>query len=262
MRIGTVIYLDIYDVSCNDVKQVAKALHLTLDHVICGEIDDLVQYLNDHSIAIHAITSFDVIEHVYDVDAFMQSMGQLRHSSLRIVHASGANIRNPLYVYETVRMQKEMETRDRPMIWGTKERDTLKSYFSVRLEIIQQCAPDLSASEAEKLAHLTRGLQKDDIQRAVEEYKSRGQIRYRPDHPTNTCDPNTGNWAEHLMHTDRFEPILKRQGFQVQILSGYRGHFKQKIFNLALPLINGLISLLGFHAMPISPYYIVYGEKE
>jgi hypothetical protein len=261
MGIGTVMYLDIYDVSCSDVKQLAKALDLTLDHVICGEIGDLVQYLNDHSIAIHAITSFDVIEHIYDIDAFMQKMGQLRHSSLRIIHGSGANIRNPLYVYQITRTQKDVETRDRSKVWGIKERDTLRSYFSVRLEIIQECAPDLSSSDTVKLARLTRGLQVDDIKRAVEEYKSRGQISYRPDHPTNTCDPYTGNWAEHLMKTDRFEPILKKQGFKVRILSGYWGHFKRKIFNLAIPPLNSLISLLGFHAMAISPYYIVYGEK-
>jgi hypothetical protein len=64
------------------------------------------------------------------------------------------------------------------------------------------------------------------------------------------------------MNTERFKPVLTRQGFKVQILSGYWGHFKRKIFNLALPPLNGLISLLGFHAMPISPYYIVYGENE
>jgi hypothetical protein len=262
MGIGTVIYNDIYDVSCDDVALTAEALGLKLDHIVCGEIDDLIRYLNDHSIAIHAITSFDVIEHIYDIDAFMQKMALLPHASLRVVHGSGANIKNPQYVYQTAKKHREVETKDRPKVWGAKERDTLRSYYAVRLEIIQTYAPDLSSSEAVTLANLTRGLRIDDITRSVDEYKEKGVVRYRPDHPTNTCDPYTGNWAEHLMDTDRFEPVLKKAGFSVQILSGYWGNFKRRFLNLAVGPLNGIISVLGANALAISPYYIVYARMD
>jgi hypothetical protein len=46
------------------------------------------------------------------------------------------------------------------------------------------------------LAKKTRGLMKDDIEKLVEEYIASGKITYQPDHPTNTCDPYTGNWAD------------------------------------------------------------------
>jgi len=67
MGIGTVIYNDIYDVSCTDVGSLSNALGLTLDHIVCGDVDELVSYLRENAISIDAITSYDVLEYIYDV---------------------------------------------------------------------------------------------------------------------------------------------------------------------------------------------------
>ena len=42
MGIGTVIYNDIYDVSCADVGHLSNALGLTLDSIVCGDVDEII----------------------------------------------------------------------------------------------------------------------------------------------------------------------------------------------------------------------------
>ena len=44
-----------------------------------------------------------------------------------------------------------------------------------------------------------------------------------PVHPTNTCDPRTGNWAEHLMDLGTLRKKLAARGFESRILTGYYG---------------------------------------
>ncbi len=67
--IGTVIYNDIYDVSCRDASRLSGLLKLPLDHVVCGDVDKFISYLNDRSIPIDALASYDVLEHIYDIES-------------------------------------------------------------------------------------------------------------------------------------------------------------------------------------------------
>lgn len=67
MGIGTVVYHDIFDGSCEDIAPLSNLLELKLDHVVCGDINELISYVHKKSLVINAITSFNVIEHIYDV---------------------------------------------------------------------------------------------------------------------------------------------------------------------------------------------------
>lgn len=108
----------------------------------------------------------------------------------------------------------------RPREWGHKERDTLEAYFSARKKIISTYAPELKPEEVEYLAHSTRGLRQDDIQRSVDEYRQTGRISYKIDDPTNTCDPYTGNWCEHLIDFCWLTQVVREAGFSAEILPG------------------------------------------
>jgi len=68
LGIGNVIYVDIYDGSCNDVEILSNALGLPLDYIICGDVDDLISFVQDNQIIINLIASYDVLEHIYDVE--------------------------------------------------------------------------------------------------------------------------------------------------------------------------------------------------
>ena len=62
----------------------------------------------------------------------------------------------------------------------------------------QACPVDLPSRDLECLARQTRGLNRTDIERAVQSFLETCRMPM-PRHPTNTCDPYTGNWQEQLI---------------------------------------------------------------
>ncbi len=256
MGIG-VVYNDIYEVSCTDVRTVSDVLGLKLDHIVRGDVDALVSHLHENSISINAITSYDVLEHIYDVESHFRKLSSLTDHEFRIVYASGANIENPKHVRSLKKQQIAVEYKSRNKIRGHKERDTLQAFLEVRKKMISTYAPELSQEVVEQLARSTRGLIQRDIEKCVDEFRQRGSITYHIDHPTNTCDPYTGNWCEHLMEFDWLESTIRNTGFSVEITAGYYnsdGPLPKKIVKM---LLNAMIKVLGRQGMFLAPYYVV-----
>ncbi len=84
-------------------------------------------------------------------------------------------------------------------------------------------------------------------------------------HHTNTCDPYTGNWEEQLMNPYHLTRVLKGQGFDAKVLSGFyfikkRNTLDKKILS---EFLNAIIKGLRTNgiAVPLSAFYIVFGEK-
>lgn len=259
--IGRVVYNDIYEVSCEDVKYISKAIDTDIQDYVCGDIDDLITYLSTRSIKIHAITSYDVIEHIYDVERYLRKLRSLSDGPFRVVIATGANIRNPLCKWRVRKFHLQCEYQDREREWGHKERDTLRSYLDIRREIIGSYDPSLSRSEVEDLARWTRGLMKQDIERSVDEYRENGDISYRPKHPTNTCDPYTGNWAEQLLKVEWLESILRDEGFELDVLCGYWPHSGSIHKKWVKKSLNAAIRYFGRKALALAPYYVLYANR-
>lgn len=259
--IGTVIYNDIYDVSCNDVTILSRLLELPLDHIVCGDIDEVISYLHRNHISIDCITSYDVLEHIYDVELHFKKLRSLSsEKQFCLVYASAANMLNQNYVRGVTKAQIEAEYQNRQRKWGHKERDSLRAFFDVRKEMILNYAPSLNNEQIEILSRDTRGLIQSDIEKCIDEYLQKGYITYKPDHPTNTCDPYTGNWCEHLIDTVWLEQLLENLGFIVEILPGQyflSGSWRRKITQF---MMNAAIQFFGRHAMFIAPYYIVYAN--
>lgn len=260
--IGHVIYNDIYDVSCGDVLETARALGTTIDDVVCGDIDDLIARVRSDKISIDAMASYDVIEHIYDIEDYLRKLSQLTQPPTRIVFGSGANMRNPLVARQIGKIHAQCEFEDRSRERGTKERDSLQSYLSLRKDIIKRYNEQLSDAEVDKLAKLTRGQIATDIRKSVDEFVDKGRISYAPDHPTNTCDPNTGNWAEHLMDTAWLAEILEDEGFRVKILNGYYPSTGVGLRKSLKHLLNHGIRTLRQSGCTIAPYYIVYADQQ
>ncbi|MBN2144894.1 MAG: methyltransferase domain-containing protein [Candidatus Aureabacteria bacterium] len=258
--IRTVIYNDIYDVSCRDVRLLSHELGLKLDHIVCGDLDELISYLHKNSISVDAITSYDVLEHIYDVEYHFHKLTTLSDRPLRVVYASGANIANLRYVFAVKKKQIEAEYKNREKKWGYKQCDSLQAFFDVRKKIISSYAPDMSLETVEHLAGLTRGLVQKDIEKCVDEFRLEGKISYHMDHPTNTCDPTTGNWCEHLLDFEWLKRILEREGFSVKIIPGpfnSDGFILRKGVKIFL---NTLMRIFGQCLMFMAPYYIVYAD--
>ena len=103
---------------------------------------------------------------------------------------------------------------------------------------------------------------KAGIQKSVDDYIETGKFPQAPSHPTNTCDPYTGNWAEHLMDINHLADILSKTGFNVALLSGYYSRSSKNVIKRFLgSFLNVLIRLLKKQGIRISPFFTIYGTK-
>ena len=257
MGFKSVIYNDIFKGSCDDVAVLARACDLKIDAMIHGDATDLVGYLNKNAIQADLIVSYDVIEHVYDVKENFKAFCELRINPEVIVYGSGANIRNPFYTHSVKKVQFSVENDDREQSFGHKSSDSLKSYVNLRKDIILQSTNRLDVAEVDFLSKSTRGLIKSDIEEFVTEYLLTGSISYQISHPTNTCDPITGNWCEHLLEFEWLRSTAQSFGFKSKISKGAYSPdrlTKRNVFRWVFNVANKLLGPFGF---AFSPFYIL-----
>lgn len=262
-NIGTVIYNDIYDVSARDAELIGKAIGDQADYYIPGDIDDVIDFLNKKSINCNAIANYDVIEHIYDIEEFLKKMSLISNNNLRVFFSSGANPYNPFIKRKLVKNHHRCELIDRERIFGSKKRDPVEAYSKIRRELIKDLNPKLSEDQVDYLVTATRGLIEYDIKKAVEEFSTSGTITLKqkyPQYPSNTCDPYTGNWAEHLMDIYQLRNVLQSQNFQADIWRGYYGDSNTSLKCLAARSLNLLIKSTGRRGLILSPFFTLYGN--
>lgn len=266
LKIGTVIYNDCYDVSCKDATIIAESIKNQADYYVLGDIDDVLRFFRAKNINCNSVASNDVIEHIYDIDSFCKKMPCLSGGQLTVVMSSGANMLHPLIRRTEMRKQRELEYKDRDKTWGHKERDCVRAYRNVRREIIvkhlEHLDKRLTQNEVEQLTNKTRGLIEADIRECVNEYVRTGKFPHDPSHPTNTCDPCTGNWAEHLMDPNYLANMLSQEGFRVEILSGNYGRSQSIAKRFIGGVLNACIYRFKKQGIRLAPFYTVYGIRE
>jgi 2-polyprenyl-3-methyl-5-hydroxy-6-metoxy-1,4-benzoquinol methylase len=262
LGIGHVIYNDIYDVSCEDARLIADSLRIPADAYVCGDVDELIDYFMKEGVFCDVVASYDVLEHIYSVESFLSKLTTSSNGPSTICMASAANPRNPIIRRNLTKMHLIYEYQSRPKAFGHKERDTLRPFYAVRREAIENYAPELSEREVEILATNTRGKIIKDILASVDEYRETKTFPIRASHPTNTCDPHTGNWQEQLLELDLLMRILKERGVRSRIVRGYYGtnaHFLKNLMGLGLNLFISGFSGLG---LGVAPFFILYGVKD
>jgi 2-polyprenyl-3-methyl-5-hydroxy-6-metoxy-1,4-benzoquinol methylase len=266
LGIGTVIYNDIYDVSCKDARLIGKIIGNEADYYFTGDIEELVRELQNFGLNCDIVASFDVIEHVYDIkDFFYEKVPNFSEGPLTIFMASGANPFNPIIKRKLRKKQIEVEQYGTPWSWGHKERDTCRSYLEIRREMVlqycQKLGRKLQENEIEKLAQNTRGKVEREINRCVDSYLNIGKLPPSPTHPTNTCDPYTGNWMEHLMDPFQIARNLEGLGFRARVFSGFYGSSSNPLKRILGKLLNFTIAFSRGHGIRFAPFYAIYGHK-
>jgi 2-polyprenyl-3-methyl-5-hydroxy-6-metoxy-1,4-benzoquinol methylase len=265
LGVGKVLYNDIYNVSCHDAKEIANSLAIPADEYICGEIQQVIDYFKVNSINCDALGSFNVIEHIYDIEHFMNQLAKLSNRNLAIVLASGANPFNPLLKRNILKHHYEREFNDRKLEYGHKETDTLNAYTSIRKNlIIKNFKNRLEDREVNLLVKITRGLIEKDILKCVDDYLMDQSLPERANskYPSNTCDPYTGNWAERLMDPYDLIEILERTGFTTQVYMGLHEQYYKLSLNMIGLFANKLMNLFPRQAKYLAPYYVLYGFKK
>ncbi|MFX1567641.1 MAG: hypothetical protein ACFFCV_04650 [Promethearchaeota archaeon] len=277
--IGKVIYNDIYSTSCRDAKAIAESIGNPADEYILGEIKEIVNYCNDRGIYCNAVGTYDVIEHIYNIEAFFQGLMELPQKSLSLVLASGANPYNPIIKRRIKIHHHNSEFIDKQKEYGHKEGYTLEAYAKIRKQIIfKSSGGKLNSKELNLLTRLTRGLIEDDIKECVLNYLDSKILPTEKEKrfPSNTCDPITGNWAERLMVPNDLLEFFTQNGYNGQLIAGFYENRKNlttkkyipkinlniaPIYNPISKLANLIINLFSNKGIYLAPYYILYAFK-
>ena len=259
--IGNVLHNDIYPESSKDAKIIGDSLSIEADDYITGDIDEVISYTKKNRINIDSMGSYDVIEHIYDIENFISKLTKLSNGSMSMFHASAANEKNLRIKRQIKSIHKNFELNDREEKIGRKPTDTTKALIQVRNDIIKDYAPDLSIDEIRKLSELTRGKIIDDIKQSVDNYINKGILPDKPEHPTNTCDPYTGNWFEHLMNPDHLISKLNQNGFEAKVLNGYYDKSNNRIKRFIKISLNSIIRILGKKGIYFAPFYALSAKR-
>jgi len=260
-QIKTVIYNDIYDVSTNDAKTIAKSLNCSADYYICSDIKELVFELNSKQLLIDSFVSRNVIEHIYNLQEFFEELNKVSGENLNVFMATTANEKNILVDVYTKKMQRKAEFEYASGKWD-KGRDSKKPYSIIRKEILLENYPNLQRKELMELVICSRGLIKSDILVMAEKYLKDGIMPQKPVHPSNTCDPLTGNRSENLLSIEHYKNLFINNGFSFDVYAGfYNTNYSQKVLNFITPSINNIISKSPQNRISLAPFIGFQGKR-
>lgn len=167
--------------------------------------------------------------------------------------SSGANYLNPKYMLSIFSVQKQAEKR----------------WCQVREDIIRAALPSLRDPDLHLLAKKTKGRMKDEIVAIANGYVTTGSLNkikkplgdFDP-YLTNTCDPHTGWWAEHLLNPFTVVKTLNGYGINSKIvLGGYNDGQSGYLKRFGARTVNRFIDTMKVFAMPVAPFYIITGSR-
>lgn len=245
MGVGRVICNDIDSKFLAAAKGIGQLVRAEADEYIQGDLGALIEALGQTKT--DALVSYDVLEHIYDLDDFLNTLCTASCCPEKFFMSSGANMFSPIYVRNVLPIQRRCEAEN----------------FDKRVEIIRECSASLSEDQVKQIARKTRICIREEIEETVKHFELSRQIvlpkktgvnAYDP-YGSNTVDPNTGWWAEHLFNPLCLTQKLKDFGFSARVKGGYYGG-RGSFLNPLIRYSGGMFSL------PIAQYYTVEGFRK
>ena len=257
----TVIYNDINKYTLTDAQKISEKLDIKIDYYISGDAEEFVREINIHNLKPDLICSFDVLEHIYDIESWINTVAAINHG-FTLIFMTGANPKNPFIAHRLKKLHLKSEYETVKNNIRNENIYMNSSFLEERKKIIANKFPDLKVNEVSFLATRSRGLRIDDIERMVAEYISTGDISYRTDHSTNTCDPYSGSWTEKLINLRQLKSSIKNINLKVEISNSLYGYSNKKGLNLIKFLLNQLIKLSGQGSLLLSPSFTLEIQKQ
>jgi 2-polyprenyl-3-methyl-5-hydroxy-6-metoxy-1,4-benzoquinol methylase len=246
-----VVYNDIYEKSTVDARIISEKLTIPIDYFICGDADVFVTQIKHFNIHPDLICSFDVLEHIYNLDNWIKTISKI--PNVHLIFMSGANSRNPLIKNRLKKIQKIAEYQGCEKNIRFNDTYLNTSFLHEREKIIRNSFPELNNNELRFLSSNSRGLIKKDIENLVVNYLKNGGIEYIIDHPTNSCDPYTGSWVERLIDLKKLKDTIKSNNLTVEITNSFYCYSDNKLLNTLKLFVNLLIKILGPKSLFLSP---------
>jgi len=246
-----VIYIDINEQSLNDVKVISEKLNISVDHYICGDVEEFVNHIKRLNIKPDLICSFDVLEHIYNLESWIRTITEIQKFSLFFM--TGANSRNPVIVNRLKKLHKKSEYQGFENNIRFNDIYLNTSSLRERENIIRNKFTELSNKEVEFLSKNSRGLRIDDIEKMVLRYIKEGSTKNKIDHPTNTCDPYTGSWTERLIDLKQLKAFIESHNLSVNITNSFYCYSDNNLANIIKFFLNQLIKISGRRSLFLSP---------
>ena len=256
-----VVHNDIYKQVVNDARTIANEIKTTSDFYHHGSVKELADFCNKNNLIVDGVISSEVIEHIYNIKEFLADLELLPSKNLHFVFSTSANIRNPIRRNKLMKMQYISEYVGHENFKGRKNKDSLSPFFKIRENIIREHSSELTKMEVTQITTCTRGMNSDDVIKAIIDFKE-SAILPVINHQTNTCDPITGNWVEHLMEPEHLQEYLDNRNCSSEIKSGFYSIGNDNFFVVFIKnSINVLIKLFGNKSIYFSHYWMLISKN-
>ena len=240
-------------------QQLSKQLNIDLDGWIVGDENTVAKYFTNKKIDI--VVGTDVIEHVYNLSSLFTVLQNL-NTNLVTVFTTASIAENPFKSASLKALQKKDELVESNAFHTSYNNEFAgMSFLAIRKKIIETYLPSLPQNIISELAIRTRGLQKLDIEKAVDNYVKTNQLPITMQHATNTCDPITGSFTERLLTIKEYQQLYLQNNFKLAIYYGFYNQFEGGIKSKVAQFFNFAIKLSRNQAKLISPFMVLVGRK-
>jgi 2-polyprenyl-3-methyl-5-hydroxy-6-metoxy-1,4-benzoquinol methylase len=255
-----VIAVDADPVFLKAAQLTAEALAMKGIEFVHATEENMDEWISLEQPAVLAGT--DVIEHIYNLELFFQQLHHITNIEA-LVFTTASNPENPFIArkYKRMHLKEELiggDVDDRKLFG-----DAHASFLSIRKKMIREYQPQLSDDVLNQLARATRGLRKKDIEKFVDAYLQNGTIGNVISHPTNTCDPETGSWAERMTALREFQTLFHKNGFKLQVSKGFYDRYKGNDMKQAIvSALNAFVKHVPCLGMKLSPFIFLEGKRK
>ncbi len=238
-------------------KQLSKAINVEIDGWVLGDENALINYFSTQHLDI--VVGTDVIEHIYNLDAFFSTLQQLNPSIITVFTTASVS-ENYFKVRQLKKLQIQDELVDSNAFQnGMNNEFAGVSFIEVRKKIIASHQPKLSNEIIQLLAEKTRGLNKVDIEKAIDHYLQNNVLPNSTNHPTNTCDPITGSWTERLLTIKEYRALHLRHDKILLVHYGFYNSSAKGLKSLFASVLNLALLCAGNGAIYFTPFTILEG---
>jgi 2-polyprenyl-3-methyl-5-hydroxy-6-metoxy-1,4-benzoquinol methylase len=243
----TVVYNDILDDMTEAARITSRFLNIPIDLFIANDHKGTIKTLKENGVSCDIILSRNVVEHIYDLDDFYKDMAEGQPDAL-IYFSTTANFQNPGMLWYHKRIHRQYELKYEPK----------------RRTIIKEKVPAITDADLAKAASATRGLALNDLDEALGHYKQNGMLPDPDKHYTNTCDPENGLWAEHIIPVRDYKNIIESKGYKLTVLPAFWDtHYSSFVKNVFAKMMNSLTKILGPKGgLRITAFIYIIAEKK
>jgi 2-polyprenyl-3-methyl-5-hydroxy-6-metoxy-1,4-benzoquinol methylase len=259
LGVGTVYVVDADKSFVAAAKITAQVLQIPIDKFIAGTEEML--FSEKYPQKPDIIAGTDVIEHIYDLDLFFFRLQKLnKHVVTIFTTASNPCNRKIVKQLESMQRKDELEggMSGDHILFGNSH----LPFREIRKQIIHSYSSVLNNDEVDKLAAVTRGMSKPDIEESVIIYLSSGKMPVEISHPTNTCHPDTGSWSERILSISEYERVFHHNGFSLEITNGFYNKYSPLLKRIIVLFVNTFIKLFPGAGIKIAPFIVLTGKKQ